>query len=377
MDYLFVVCLTLLSIFLIALLQKRRKTLADKILIFWQVLLILTELTFLLQQNGYFKQYYLFFELICTSHILHGTFLFFYYRSFSNPKFSFRLIHLLHLIPFVALASTKFLMGEVFQVLNCREEGGCSCTDNPYTNWLNLIKIVVIGSYVLYTYIWHTSHKRTEKFLFQNGAEAQAWINIVVHGTVALFLLIATIQLLPVVSVINIDAEADVTNTVISVFVLLFLYAGNKHAYIIVNPFTQNSEAISGSQQEFPKPFDERLQEHFIMVEKAMVENQAYLDPELSLISFAELVGLPSLAVSQAIKASTGQSFPYYINSFRITAILEKLKDPNFRQYTIIALAFDCGFNSKASFNRIFKLHTGKTPSEFIAELPKSETDQA
>ncbi len=371
MDYLFVVCLTLLSFFLLTIFQKKRKTISDKILIVWLILLLLTELTFLLQQNGYFKQFYILFEIICTSHILHGTFLFFYYRSFTNPQFSFRSTHLVHLVPFFSLLCVKYILNEVFIGFSCREEGGCACSDNPVTLWISLIKVAVVGIYVIGTFILHSRQKRKAQFLLHNGPEYQAWINIVVYGTFALFSLITIIQLLPVVSAIGFSDDSSITNIGVSVFVLLFLYAGNKFAFIDANPF-KPSVAEADTLTNI-KPLDEKLHDQFLIITQLAAEKKPYLDPELSLHSFAEQTGLSPAAVSQAIKASTGQSFPYFINSYRIESLLQKLSDPKFRHYTILAIAFECGFNSKASFNRIFKLHIGKTPSEYISELPKND----
>ncbi|MGE0078978.1 MAG: helix-turn-helix domain-containing protein [Bacteroidales bacterium] len=366
MDYIFVMCLTLLSFFLLTLLRKKNRNLSDKILILWLFLLILTELAFLLQKNGYFGQVYIFFEIICTSHILHGVFLFFYYRSITNPKFRIRVYHLFHLIPFLALIATKILLSKVFMVFHCQEEGGCMCAENPYTNIIGLVKILVTGFYIALTYVSHIRLKRTKKYLLQNNVKILAWVNMVVYGVLTLFIIIATIQLLPVISIINFEDNTDINNIVISVFVILFMYVGQKNTFIKMNLFSENSD-----ENEKEQPLDEKLLINFNQIEKFMVEKEPYLNPELSLSSFAEEIKLSRLDVSHAIKAGTGQSFPLYINSYRIKSIISKLNNPKYQKYTILAVAYESGFNSKASFNRIFKLHTGKTPSEFILSLQK------
>jgi AraC-like DNA-binding protein len=55
------------------------------------------------------------------------------------------------------------------------------------------------------------------------------------------------------------------------------------------------------------------------------------------------------------------------VNGYRVREVQQRLEDEESRQFTILAIAFDAGFNSKTSFNTIFKKHTGMTPSEYRA----------
>jgi len=48
------------------------------------------------------------------------------------------------------------------------------------------------------------------------------------------------------------------------------------------------------------------------------------------------------------------------------------LKNHRNQQFTLLALAYDCGFNSKSSFNRYFNKYTGQTPSEFVKSIAES-----
>jgi AraC-like DNA-binding protein len=90
----------------------------------------------------------------------------------------------------------------------------------------------------------------------------------------------------------------------------------------------------------------------------------------------SERIKVPSTVISQAIKIFTNQSFPSYINMYRVNMVIEKMNSPLFKTYTILSLALESGFNSKASFNRIFKQQKGVTPSEYANQLglsPKEE----
>ncbi len=99
---------------------------------------------------------------------------------------------------------------------------------------------------------------------------------------------------------------------------------------------------------------------------KYMQEARPYLDPELTLHSLARQMGINPVQLSNTINKDLGQTFKEFINHYRVHAVKKRLQDPASSQYSLLALAMDCGFNSKATFNRVFKQLSGQTPSEFL-----------
>nr|WP_299382563.1 helix-turn-helix domain-containing protein [Allomuricauda sp.] len=100
-------------------------------------------------------------------------------------------------------------------------------------------------------------------------------------------------------------------------------------------------------------------------LEKAMLSQKLYRNPELGLTELSQKIGLPERSISMAINHGLHKNFFQYINGYRVQDIKEKLKNPKNSNLKLMSLAYDSGFNSKASFNRIFKAHTGMTPNEF------------
>ena len=74
--------------------------------------------------------------------------------------------------------------------------------------------------------------------------------------------------------------------------------------------------------------------------------------------------------LSQVINSKENKTFYDLVNEERVNAFIQNIKKPASQQYTMLAIAFDCGFNSKASFNRNFKKYTGHTPSEYVKLQP-------
>ena len=103
-----------------------------------------------------------------------------------------------------------------------------------------------------------------------------------------------------------------------------------------------------------------------------MEKQQAFLRPDYTLRHLAEDAGMNINEVSEVINAGFGYNFNEFVNRYRVEEVKKRLIDPQYTHLSILAIAFDSGFNSKASFNRIFKQLTGQTPSQFAREQKQS-----
>ena len=99
------------------------------------------------------------------------------------------------------------------------------------------------------------------------------------------------------------------------------------------------------------------------------VENeQPYLNGSLTIEILSKETGIPKHYLTQIINEHLHKNFYNFINEYRVNKVIEMMKKDAEQSYTILALAFDAGFNSKSSFNTIFKKFTGKTPSQYRIE---------
>ncbi|AXT19646.1 helix-turn-helix domain-containing protein [Flavobacteriaceae bacterium AU392] len=91
-----------------------------------------------------------------------------------------------------------------------------------------------------------------------------------------------------------------------------------------------------------------------------------YTKPKLSLKEVAQELKLPQRYVSILINSYHNTSFRNFVNMYRVNDFKQRVKDPKETHKTLLALALESGFNSKSSFNQIFKEFTGKNPSDFL-----------
>lgn len=96
-----------------------------------------------------------------------------------------------------------------------------------------------------------------------------------------------------------------------------------------------------------------------------MVSEKPYLNEELSLSLLSASLGLSTNQLSLIINQTLDTNFYKFVNFYRIEEVKHKLKDKAYDRYSILGIAYECGFNSKSTFNKIFKEETGMTPSEY------------
>jgi AraC-like DNA-binding protein len=101
-------------------------------------------------------------------------------------------------------------------------------------------------------------------------------------------------------------------------------------------------------------------------IEQLVLDEKLYENPELSVADIAQPLGIAPKKVSQIINQGFAVNFNDYINQHRVKAVIAKLQEGEHSIQTLLAIAYDCGFNSKSTFNRAFKRHTGLSPNAYI-----------
>jgi len=96
-----------------------------------------------------------------------------------------------------------------------------------------------------------------------------------------------------------------------------------------------------------------------------MEKENLYQETELTLRQLAQKLQLPAYQVSQAINEGLKKSFYDLINNYRVEKAKHLLMDPKNENFTILSVGFEAGFNSKTTFNTVFKKFTGLTPTDF------------
>ena len=101
-------------------------------------------------------------------------------------------------------------------------------------------------------------------------------------------------------------------------------------------------------------------------IDTAITEHQLHLDPDLTLFALAQVFQIHPVQLSKIINQGFGKNFNDLINAFRIDHFKHLILENRHQRETLLALALECGFNSKATFNRAFKKQEGVSPQTYI-----------
>jgi AraC-like DNA-binding protein len=108
------------------------------------------------------------------------------------------------------------------------------------------------------------------------------------------------------------------------------------------------------------------------LLTKAMTADKLYLDPELTVNKLAGHLDISPKTISAVLNGQLKKGFSAFVNDYRIDEVKEKMLHPGNNHITLAGLAFESGFNSVATFQRVFKAAENMTPKEFLLQNKKT-----
>jgi AraC-like DNA-binding protein len=107
-----------------------------------------------------------------------------------------------------------------------------------------------------------------------------------------------------------------------------------------------------------------------------MKEEQPFLESALTINDLSRMMDMPPHQLSRVINRHFGMNFFEFVNQYRIEYFKQLAADPKYQHYSLLGLGLECGFNSKSSFNRVFKEHTGLTPGAVRKQVEAETVSQ-
>ena len=213
-----------------------------------------------------------------------------------------------------------------------------------------------------------------DQFSFTEKIELK-WLN---HLTIGLLLIWAVVILSNLTwELLKIQLPFDkeyIIYTSFSIFIFVIGYKGLKQGIIFIH-IAEDAKVIISSRAKPKGPtieegaYDEKCQQIIQKLISYMDTEKPYLEEKLMLMDVAIHLNIPHYQLTKIFNDHLNTTFFNFINQYRVDYFKKRIVDPTNNAFTILAVAYDCGFASKASFNRIFKRFTNQTPSEFKHSL--------
>jgi AraC-like DNA-binding protein len=181
-------------------------------------------------------------------------------------------------------------------------------------------------------------------------------------------LLLSTISLFLLKSVIfiiwNILKYTEICIFITGIFFIVVFIIVNFMVLFSLN----NPDALTGTlKYQGNLLSEEELSAYLSSINTSLDENKLFTNPQISLLRLSKNLRISEKLLSQVINQASGLNYNDFINKFRINYALEMIKKEKSKK--ILEIAYECGFNSKTTFNTAFKKFTGVTPSQFRENL--------
>ncbi len=360
-----------ISVFLeFLLLIKRNKSRADKILAIWLLLICGTQLINYFFYTGEIFNYPHLLGIESPVPILNGIMLYFYVSEITGHKITGFFSIFIHFIPALsvfAVLTEFFGLSADEKVFIYQNEGAGYEWFLVYHEWL----LTISGfAYSIASLLRIKKYRHTIQTKFSNTDKKELqWLQYLSIGLGGIWIL-------------AIFFDSNIIYSGVVIFVLFIGFFGINQLNIFNTMIPEN-----GSLEDFPeKPIKTKTTEEpnrysksglskdsseelFTKLNRLMLENALYKDNDLTLSDLADKLNVHSNHVSQVINERAEKNFYNYINSLRIQEFIRQAQLPENEKYTLLSLAFECGFNSKSTFNKHFKENTGKTPTLYFKEL--------
>jgi len=367
----------------VLLLSKKDKKEPDKILVIWLFLIGVHMLLFYIHVSGKYVEFPYLVGFGIPLPFVHPPFLYLYTASITNQATKKR-YWFLHFLPilFTYFFFLPFLTSSFANKIVVYQNGGLG-----YEKPMEMVNIGIIISgivYIILSLVLLKKHRKAIEGQFSNIEKINlSWLRYLTFGIGIIWLLIIT------------DRTDEYIYTAVVFFILFIGFFGIKQVGIFTQAHQNNlqpnldinlentHEAINELAED-PKPLEEINHEKIKYSKSGLLEEAAqdihkklidimqkekvFKNPELTLSDLSQKLGVNANTLSQVVNSLEEKNFYDYINGQRIEEFKRIVSLPENQKFTILALAYECGFNSKSAFNRNFKNETGLSPTEYLKE---------
>lgn len=228
---------------------------------------------------------------------------------------------------------------------------------DPYHEMWNKVYVIAAAVFTIFVYVSTLRFVRVKQRTIHSWRLNLNWIALACYSMLAILLAWVVLNFLP--------PDPD-NNAFFFTNALLGLTNGAYIYFVSISGITQ-LEVEPDEEQKVSEPtiIDPATQKIFNRAVALITDRRLYRQADLTLAGLAEAVNVHPKLLSKAINQCTGENFYQFINRRRVEEAKRMLADPKYLYLSILGIAQEAGFNSKSTFNSVFKKYTGLTPSEY------------
>ncbi len=342
---------------------KKPFTVANRLMAAW-MFLICTELIIALLNSMVIEMYA--FPFVAFTY---GPLLYLYVQFMTDPGRKFNWLAMIHFIPFVVFLTVSVVFRELTLLKDLRN----FFTPDRFISLRIVYSTCFLLSVTVYSILAFIEIGRHQKKLkdlvsYTSGLITLNWLKVLSISYYVSFLVLFILGGLEIIG----DFIPFDPYFVVFGFITIFSFAYSFYAIQQPVIFGQEVRIIDEEQngkgaEKYVKSGlkDKQAEVYLKKLISVMDTEKPYLNRNLSIQDLSEFTGIPRHHITQVLNENHGKNFFTFINEYRVKEVISRFGDPKNNNFTILAIAFDAGFNSKTTFNSIFKNRTGMTPSEY------------
>jgi len=239
---------------------------------------------------------------------------------------------------------------------------------------------IVVFTYLFISYrVLHVYSRVMLETSSSSEAQTVKWL----RNTLNLVILLGFAQSLR--AIFGLETTAGFTVALIwhgstSLFLVALVIYGMRDSELVPRIRDEDEElakTLVDDEQNEPLALNKELQGYLDILDKQIKENKPYLDADLKITDFAEQVGCTPRKLASAIKQIYKCTFPEFINQARVEEAKALMNNPYYDDIPIVEIGLQAGFNSKSSFNLMFKRITNETPSNYKRRMIKKRDNRS
>ncbi|WP_039916973.1 helix-turn-helix domain-containing protein [Cellvibrio mixtus] len=306
---------------------------------------------------------------------LEGPLLLWYTRSLIYKDYRLKFTDVIYLLPFILYVGYQLIFYYSLDVSDKKtiQEQYDLALAPQVMNYVTLFREifrVALGIICLVEIKRYTQHIRTN---FSDIDKIDlTWLKILVIGFLVIrfwAVLVAAMIILAIGFGISTDFETmgllGNYTTFLLVSVLIFFGLGHSSVFEGLEQKNNNEPEPIKDEQEPESQKDKIKPELIEQISRYMDAEKPYLTPALTLEKLAGQLKIQPRLLSNIINRHFDCNFFEFINSYRVEEAKRMLADNRYSDKTMLDIMLDVGFNSKATFNTLFKKKAGMTPSEY------------
>ncbi len=304
--------------------------------------------------------------------LLIGPSLWLYVKSLTTQTFEFKTVYILLLVPFLLvlalLVSANYISPGDIKIETDKTEAFRN--DMVFFIIMGLIALSNVGYTLWGLLLIRGYRKRLQTFFSRTEHIDLRWLRFLLISALVSYASISVLYIVDTAFVLMSYQTLQLTGFgIASLFVLAIGFVGLKQGSIFTSvPEHFNMEKAAGlNEKSLPLSDHEEGFVHSLL--KHMKDRKPHLNPELTISKLSHDLGCAPDYLSAIINGRLNMNFFDFVNHHRIEEFKRLACNPQSKNLTLISLAYDSGFNSKATFNRVFKKEVGCTPSEYLSRL--------